>query len=138
MSPQFSRKQILNTLFMLMQPCNEEFFRTFSFVCIISARLSQESFCVFQYMELSVPECEEEGLLDCDCTQYTGVSGCYRGMDLTCCHSQQKRSFSIEYLNAILRYISELLCHILQKLGGRVREGSINRWKWLFRHLNQI
>lgn len=33
-------------------------------------------------MELSVPECEEEGLFYCDCTKYTGIPRCHSGMNL--------------------------------------------------------
>uniref|UniRef100_K1Q2B7 Uncharacterized protein n=1 Tax=Magallana gigas TaxID=29159 RepID=K1Q2B7_MAGGI len=28
-------------------------------------------------MELSIPECEEEGLFYCDCTKYTGIPRCH-------------------------------------------------------------
>lgn len=63
---------------MLMQTCKE---------CVL--KCNQETlvnytscFCVFQYMELSVPECEEEGLFYCDCTKYTGIPRCHSGMNL--------------------------------------------------------
>lgn len=66
---------------MLMQTCKE---------CVL--KCNQETlvnytscFCVFQYMELSVPECEEEGLFYCDCTKYTGIPRCHSGMNLKEC-----------------------------------------------------
>lgn len=75
------KKKKLNALFMLMQPCDKEFFRMQPrHIFLLSALYQTELgkfFFVFQYMELSVPECEEEGLFYCDCTQYTGVSECY-------------------------------------------------------------
>lgn len=73
---------------MLMQPCDKEFFRMQPRNIFLLSALYQTElgkfFFVFQYMELSVPECEEEGLFYCDCTQYTGVSECYWGIDLNC------------------------------------------------------